>query len=247
MTEAIQMVREKKKMGYFKAAKHFDVPRTTLFQLCLKNELSPEEAAATALGRKPVLGLKSGSKQDTQVIGHKGKRQIASLTSAETGSLMTIVISMNVTSRFVPPYIIFLKKNMSEQLMRGSPAGHWPLNKNIFSEIDYLAAQQDAVKDGRTINATPTKSSSHFAPRQDAEFDPEPSTSGLARRTLNLVSAYDISPMPDKKKSNRGRKGSIVDIITSSYKNQLIDINKIKEEKENKLSKLKNKIQKEKK
>ncbi|CAK1578294.1 unnamed protein product [Parnassius mnemosyne] len=55
MTEAIRMVREKK-MGYFKAAKHFDVPRTTLFRLCQKNELSPEEAAATKLGRKSVLG-----------------------------------------------------------------------------------------------------------------------------------------------------------------------------------------------
>ncbi|CAG5017351.1 unnamed protein product [Parnassius apollo] len=74
--------------------------------------------------------------------------------------------------------------------------GLWPLNKNIFSEIDYLAAQQDAVKDGCTINATPTKSSSEskessindarppdnsliltetsVTPRQDTEFDPEP-------------------------------------------------------------------------
>ncbi|CAK1578292.1 unnamed protein product [Parnassius mnemosyne] len=85
--------------------------------------------------------------------------------------------------------------------------GLWPLNKNIFSEIDYLAAQQDAVKDGCTINATPTKSSSQskesstndarppdnrliltetsVTPRQDTEFDPEPSTSRLSRSTLS--------------------------------------------------------------
>ncbi|KAL4705758.1 hypothetical protein ACJJTC_018357 [Scirpophaga incertulas] len=54
MAEAIKMVREKK-MGYLKAAKHFDVPRTTLFRLCQQNELPPEEAAATTLGRKTVL------------------------------------------------------------------------------------------------------------------------------------------------------------------------------------------------
>ncbi|CAG4969864.1 unnamed protein product [Parnassius apollo] len=220
-------------MGYFKAAKHFDVPRTTLFRLCQKNELSPEESAATKLGRKSVLGdqlenllveyiLKMDSKfhgltrndvrrmaymlakrnhlenpfgesgmtgkkwlklflnrhkqklsmrrptgtsfarpfgfskekvdaffdlreevytkgnytpnriynvdesgltvvqtKILQVIGHKGKRQIASLTSAERGSLITIVIAMNVTGHFVPPYIIFPRKNMSKQLMRG--------------------------------------------------------------------------------------------------------------------------------
>lgn len=56
MVEAIKMVRGKK-MGYLKAARHFKVPRTTLFRLCQKNEQSPDEAAATKLGRKPVLGV----------------------------------------------------------------------------------------------------------------------------------------------------------------------------------------------
>lgn len=83
-----------------------------------------------------------------------------------------------------------------------------------------------------------------FTPRQDTEFDPEPSTSRLARSTLNLVSPYDISPVPVKKRknSNRGRKATNAEIITSSpYKNQLIDRNEKKKEKENKLSKQKNK------
>ncbi|CAG5020091.1 unnamed protein product [Parnassius apollo] len=75
-----------------------------------------------------------------QVIGHKEKRQIASLTSVERGSLMTIVIAMNVTGHFVPPYIIFPRKNMSEQLMRRSfpgaigvahPSG-WIQMQNIY-------------------------------------------------------------------------------------------------------------------
>ncbi|KAK9883708.1 hypothetical protein WA026_001895 [Henosepilachna vigintioctopunctata] len=55
MAEAIKLVREKK-MGYLRAAKHFNVPRTTLFRLCQKSEFSPEEAATTTLGRKTVLG-----------------------------------------------------------------------------------------------------------------------------------------------------------------------------------------------
>lgn len=44
------------KMGHLKAAIHLDVPRTTLFRLCQKNKLPPEEAAATKLCRKSVLG-----------------------------------------------------------------------------------------------------------------------------------------------------------------------------------------------
>lgn len=44
MAQAIKFVREKE-MGYLKAAQHFQVPRTTLFRLCHKNEQSPEVAA----------------------------------------------------------------------------------------------------------------------------------------------------------------------------------------------------------
>lgn len=107
--------------------------------------------------------------------------------------------------------------------------GLWPLNKNIFGEVDYLAAHQDAVKDGCTINVTPTKSSSQskepsmansrspddsvtlteastFTPRQDIDLEPEPSTSGLSRSSLSLVSPYDINPVPDKKKYLTGEE-----------------------------------------
>ncbi|GBP91254.1 hypothetical protein EVAR_64051_1 [Eumeta japonica] len=55
MVKAIKMVREKK-MGTLKAAKTFNVPRTTLQRLTYKTDLTPEEAAATKLGRKTVLG-----------------------------------------------------------------------------------------------------------------------------------------------------------------------------------------------
>ncbi|GBP38960.1 hypothetical protein EVAR_95579_1 [Eumeta japonica] len=55
MVKAIKMVREKK-MGTLKVAKTFNVPRTTLQRLTYKTDLTPEEAAATKLGRKTVLG-----------------------------------------------------------------------------------------------------------------------------------------------------------------------------------------------
>lgn len=254
MAQAIKFVREKK-MGYLKAAQHFQVPRTTLFRLCQKDEQSPEVAAATTLGRKTILGSElehqlveyilimeskfhglartdlrrmafmlakrnnlqnpfgesgmAGKKwlklflnrhkdklsirrptgtsfarafgfdkekveaffnlleelyaknnyppnriynvdesgltivqsKIPQIIGHKGKRQVAALTSAERGSLMTIVVCMNATGHFVPPFIIFPRKNMSAQLMRGCPPGSvgvahpsgW-IQMNIFTD-----------------------------------------------------------------------------------------------------------------
>ncbi|KAL4719256.1 hypothetical protein ACJJTC_005805 [Scirpophaga incertulas] len=75
---------------------------------------------------------------------------------------------------------------------------------------------------------------------------PQPSTSGLSRSSLNLVSPYDISPVPNKKRitSKRGRKCSVASIITSSpYKNDLIDQRNKKTQKENKITKAKNKKQ----
>ena len=57
------------------------------------------------------------------IIGRKGKRQIGALTSAERGSTMTVVACMNAKGDFIPPLFIFPRKNMSELLMKGSPAG----------------------------------------------------------------------------------------------------------------------------
>ncbi|VVC87108.1 unnamed protein product [Leptidea sinapis] len=117
--------------------------------------------------------------------------------------------------------------------------GLWPLNKNIFTAVDYLAAQQDAVKDGCTVNVT-SMASGHqpeipsmaslrtpdncmplteaVTPTQDTNIEPVPSTSGLSRSDLGLVSPYDISPVPNKKRkpSNRGRKASVAAVITST-------------------------------
>lgn len=235
MSSAIKAVRENK-MGYLRAAKFYKVPRTTLFRLSKNTAISPEEAAATKLGRKCILGpdleqqlveyiLKMESKfygltmrdlrrlayqlatrnniehpfsasglagrawidlflkrhptlsirkptgtsfaraagfckervagffnlleaefekfhfppaniynvdesgltivqtKVSSVIGLRGKRQVASLTSAERGALMTIIFCMNAAGDFVPPLIIFPRKNMNMQLMKGSPPG----------------------------------------------------------------------------------------------------------------------------
>lgn len=54
MEEAITAVREKR-MGFLKAAKFFDVPRTTLFRLASKSDVTPPVAAKTKLGRKTIL------------------------------------------------------------------------------------------------------------------------------------------------------------------------------------------------
>ncbi|KAK9739712.1 DDE superfamily endonuclease [Popillia japonica] len=55
------------------------------------------------------------------VIGLKGKRQVGAITSAERGSLVTVICCMSAGGTFVPPMMIFPRKNMTDTLMRGAP------------------------------------------------------------------------------------------------------------------------------
>lgn len=68
-------------------------------------------------------GLSVVQSKVVDVIGRKGKRQIASITSAERGSLVTLIAAMSAGGLFVPPMLIFPRKNRNDQLMRGAPPG----------------------------------------------------------------------------------------------------------------------------
>lgn len=53
----------------------------------------------------------------------KGKKRIEKLTAQKRGKLITIVTGMNSTGLFVPPLIIFPRKNMKAELLNGAPLG----------------------------------------------------------------------------------------------------------------------------
>lgn len=59
----------------------------------------------------------------SKVLSVKGKKQVGILTSMERGKLMTVVTCMNAAGNYVPPLIIFPRKNMTEGLMDGAPPG----------------------------------------------------------------------------------------------------------------------------
>ncbi|XP_025837637.1 uncharacterized protein LOC112906837 [Agrilus planipennis] len=86
-------------------------------------------------------GLSIVQSKIPHVIGRKGKRQIAAITSAERGSTITIIACMSAGGDYVPPLIIFPRTNMTQTLMKGSPPGSigrahpsgW-VQSNIFTE-----------------------------------------------------------------------------------------------------------------
>ncbi|KAI4460383.1 hypothetical protein MML48_5g00014519 [Holotrichia oblita] len=62
-------------------------------------------------------GLSVVQSKVAKVVGLKGKRQVGASSSAERGSLLTVVCCMSAGGTFVPPMIIFPRKN----LMKGAP------------------------------------------------------------------------------------------------------------------------------
>jgi hypothetical protein len=58
----------------------------------------------------------------SKVISLKGKRQVAILSSAERGVLVTVVTYMGAAGHFVPPLLVFSRKNMKPELLDGAPS-----------------------------------------------------------------------------------------------------------------------------
>ena len=57
-----------------------------------------------------------------KVIATKGVRQVGKMTSGERGATVTVICAMSASGQFLPPMMIFPRKCMLDQLMRGAPA-----------------------------------------------------------------------------------------------------------------------------
>lgn len=89
-----------------------------LISACEKQKYTPDR-----IFNVDESGLAIVQSKVAQVIGLRGKRQIGSLTSAERGALITIVVCMSASGNYVPPMVIFPRKYMSPQLTKGAPPG----------------------------------------------------------------------------------------------------------------------------
>ena len=57
------------------------------------------------------------------VVAGKGVKQIGSLTSAERGQLVTLCVAVSAGGTFIPPMMIFPRKNYYHHFIRGAPPG----------------------------------------------------------------------------------------------------------------------------
>jgi hypothetical protein len=68
-------------------------------------------------------GITIVQQKSSKVLGLKEKKQVASLSSAEGGALVTVVTCTSASGLFVPPLLVFPRKNMKSESLDGSPPG----------------------------------------------------------------------------------------------------------------------------
>lgn len=107
----------------FARAIGFTKEKLDTFYDILENVYSEKNYPADRIFNVDESGLSIVQSKIPKIIGRRGKKQIGALTSAERGSLITIVVCMSASGIYVPPMIIFPRKNMNLQLMKGAPAG----------------------------------------------------------------------------------------------------------------------------
>lgn len=107
----------------FARARGFNKENVLSFFNVLEKEYDKKFYPPERIFNVDETGLTVVQNKIANVIGRKGKRQIASLTSAERGSLITLVAAMSAAGQFIPPMMIFPRKNMNQQLMKGAPPG----------------------------------------------------------------------------------------------------------------------------
>lgn len=102
-------------MGFNKpqVSKFFEVYEEVL----LKHKITPskifnmDESSLSTVQKPP------------KVFAKVGKKQVGAITSAERGMHVTVVCCMNPTGQYVPPALIFPRKNWKSELIDGAPVG----------------------------------------------------------------------------------------------------------------------------
>lgn len=72
-----------------------------------------------------------------RVMAAKGRKQVGSITSAERGQHVTSVCCMNAIGNFIPPCLIFPRKNRKDELLDKAPPG----TLGLFQESGWMTSE----------------------------------------------------------------------------------------------------------
>ncbi|XP_026316403.1 CENP-B homolog protein 2-like [Hyposmocoma kahamanoa] len=92
----------------------------TFFEL-LKPELQKINFNPNKIFNVDETGITTVQHKVRKILTMKGKREVHKLSSAERGALVTIVTCMSASGQFIPPLMVFPRKNMKAELLDGAP------------------------------------------------------------------------------------------------------------------------------
>lgn len=78
----------------------------------LKTVLDEHQFPAHRIFNCDETGLLTVQSRSSKVFALKGRRQVGAITSAERGLLSTFEVCMSAGGTFIPPFVIFPRKNM---------------------------------------------------------------------------------------------------------------------------------------
>lgn len=107
----------------FSRANGFNKEAIDKFFDMLQTEYDKHSFSADRVYNVDETGLTVVQSKIPHVVGLKGKRQVGAITAAERGSLVTVVCCMSAGGTFIPPMMIFPRKNWTDTLMKGAPPG----------------------------------------------------------------------------------------------------------------------------
>ncbi|XP_039279002.1 uncharacterized protein LOC120350338 [Nilaparvata lugens] len=86
----------------------------------LKTVLDNHSFPAHRIYNCDETGLLTVQSRSTKVFALKGRRQVGAITSADRGLLSTFEVCMSAGGTFIPPFVIFPRKNMKAELTDGA-------------------------------------------------------------------------------------------------------------------------------
>lgn len=101
----------------------FTPENVSAFFSLLKPELVKIKFSAARLYNVDETGITAVQHNSQKIISLKGKQQVHKLSSAERGSLVTVVIAVSAAGAYVPPMLVFPRKRMKAELLNGAPPG----------------------------------------------------------------------------------------------------------------------------
>ena len=98
----------------------FNRPQVELFFDLLKERYTCNNYTPSSVWNMDETGLTTVQRPG-KVVARKGARQVSKATSAERGTLVTMICAFNAAGAFLPPMYIFPRKRMVDTLLNGAP------------------------------------------------------------------------------------------------------------------------------